>query len=245
MSTNINPPVPSGNFRVGRNGWVPDLVVMHTTTSTTQSAINWITSPESNVSYHYIIAANGNVTSAVDIANTAFANGTNTSIPNLHPSLSTNHIVRSRTANANYYTISIGFGDMNLNNGHLTNAQINATAGMLNIIRADVMSRWNRWIDMSRVTVIGHNEVAPRYQGGGSRACPRLRPYYVPFPFGQILQVLSQMPILMSASSVYPMGLEQDTDQEYMGMLLKDGMQGVRDELDSAPPPHEDQDADQ
>jgi len=209
MSTNINPAVPSNNFRVGRNGWVPDLIVFHTSGNTTQSAINTITNPSSRVSYHFIIAANGHVTRAVDIANTAFANGTGSG--NLSPALSTNHIVRSRTANANDYTISIAFGDMNLNGGHLTAAQIHAAAMQLNIIRADVFSRWNRWLDLNRTTIIGHNEVAPRYDGGGSRSCP-LWNRAVPFPFTQIIQTLNGMPGLLRFHELSSMG-------EYVGML--------------------------
>jgi len=205
MSTNINPPVPSGNFRVGRNGWVPDLIVLHTTTNTTQSAINWITNPTSNVSYHVIIAANGNVTRAVDIGNTAFANGTGTG--NRHHSHSTNHLVRSRTANANDYTISIAFGDMNLNQGNLTLAQINTAAMHLNILRAEIMMRWNRWVDLSRMTIIGHNEVTPLHTG--RNGCPILAPA-TSFPFVQIIQRLHELPILLPFSS-------EDTMSDYLG----------------------------
>lgn len=213
MRPNINPPVPAENFRVGRNDWIPDLIVMHTTGNTTQSAINTITNAANRVSYHFIIASNGRVTSAVDIANTAFANGTGSG--NLAPSHSTSSIVRSRAANANDYTISIAFGDMNLNSGHLTSAQIDAAASLLNGIRADVHSRWNHWIDMGRTRIIGHNEVTPRYADGRSRSCP-LWDRNVPFPFNQIIQRLNQLPVLLTAPVV---NSSVDGEHEYAGLL--------------------------
>jgi len=188
--------VPSGNFRVGRrDGWIPDIVVFHTTgLGTAQAGINTVRDPASGVSYHFIIAANGAVTSLVGIADTAFANGTGSG--NLAPSHSTNAIVRSRTANANDYTISVAFGDMDANSGRLTTAQINAAATLLSSIRESVRVRWNHRIDITRTTVIGHNEVTPRYSGGGSRSCPNLpATRNLQFPFTQILQRFNELPL--------------------------------------------------
>jgi len=92
---------------------------------------------------------------------------------------------------------------MNWNNGQLTQAQINSAAHLLNSLRAEVFSRWNRWVDMHTLSVIGHNDVTPTYSGGSSRSCPRLPTHTnVVFPFAAIINLLNSFPILFPWSSV-------------------------------------------
>lgn len=210
--SNIN--VPANNFTLGRTAGspnIPDMIVMHTSGNTTESAINTITNPSSGVSYHFLIAAGGTTHSAVGIRDTAHANGTGTN--NLHHSLSTSPIVRSRAVNANNYTISISFGDMNLNNGHLTQAQINAAANLMNAIRAEIFMIWGTWNNFWRSNVIGHSEVTPRMADGSVRHCP-LWNTAVPFPFNNIINLFHSLPILFPSSVGDPIVANLDTDGE-------------------------------
>jgi len=95
-------PMHSSRQRVNRNSWIPDLMVMHTTSHSTRSAVNTLKNAGSgnNVgSYRFIIAGSdvnatqshkhpagvrdGAVIRCVPVINTAFANGTGTG--NLSP----------------------------------------------------------------------------------------------------------------------------------------------------------------
>jgi len=206
--------VPLGNFSPGRLAGtpnIPDMLVVHTSGNTTQCAINTITNPSSGVSYHFIIAANGAITRAVGIRDTAHANGTGSG--NLHHTLSTNHIVRSRPVNANNYTISIAFGDMNLNAGHLTQAQINSCASLMNGLRAEIFTIWGTWTDFWRTNFVGHNEVKPRMRDGTVRHCPQWSTA-VPFPYTTILDLFHSQPILLPFSANEPIIVGKATSEE-------------------------------
>lgn len=107
---------PAGNFNTSasrRNAFGVDTVTFHTTGNTTQSAINTIINPANQVSYHFIIDNQGNVTQHVNMAHIAFHAGTQTTNPALNNYLghSTSEIFRQRRVNHNDYSIGIAFGD--------------------------------------------------------------------------------------------------------------------------------------
>ena len=59
----------SPNRTVGRQGWQPDMVVCHITEGAFDGTVSWITNPASQVSYHFVVAQDGRIVQAVDIAN--------------------------------------------------------------------------------------------------------------------------------------------------------------------------------
>jgi hypothetical protein len=105
---------------------------------------------------------------------------------------STHPIVRGRNTNANFYTVSIGFGDAGPQpfanspfigtNGRITSAQINAGAWLVEYIRYEIWENYGITIPIDRSTVIGHNEITPRTTGRPPGGCPG-----VDFPFNDIL----------------------------------------------------------
>ncbi|QQE09967.1 N-acetylmuramoyl-L-alanine amidase [Planctomycetota bacterium] len=62
----------SSNFTTGRSGNLLDLVVIHTTEGSYQSAINWFNNPAANVSAHYVIDKDGSATQMVSSWSTAW-----------------------------------------------------------------------------------------------------------------------------------------------------------------------------
>ena len=85
----------SPNHNIGRGGNVPDMMVLHTTGNTTQSAINTVMNRANQVSYHFIIAGadfeghgivpaykDGDIFQMVDIANTAWHSGISAAVRN-------------------------------------------------------------------------------------------------------------------------------------------------------------------
>jgi N-acetylmuramoyl-L-alanine amidase len=86
------------NFFEGRKGWKPKAIVLHITDGSLESAINTITNPKNEVSYHYVVAKNGSIYKFVDIDDTAWHAG-----KVVNPSWDL--IVQG--VNPNYYTIGV------------------------------------------------------------------------------------------------------------------------------------------
>ena len=186
----------SPNHNVGRQGWTPDFIVCHTTGGTTAGAIDWSTPrpgesveayhrrvpANDRVSYHFIVAQNGTTTQTVDITNTAWANGTANDNGNRDNRHSTITAVRERRVNANQYTISIGFGDMNLNSWRLTQQQIDTAATLLRHIQSEVNKLYGHTIPFTRNNIIGHNQITPITRPD----CPGRN-----FQFNEILAILN------------------------------------------------------
>jgi len=171
----------SPNRGVGRQGHTPDFIVMHTTGGSFTSAINTIMNIRSQVSYHFVIAHNGTVAQFVDIANTAWANGTRNDGGNLCNSHSTIEAVRERRVNANLYTVSIGFADMP--DGVPSEAQMTAAVELIRHIRCEVQRIYGLEIALARSNIVGHGEIAPRTRSG----CPGRA-----FPFDEIVRRLNE-----------------------------------------------------
>jgi N-acetyl-anhydromuramyl-L-alanine amidase AmpD len=86
------------NFWKGRKGWRPKAIVLHITDGSLKSAINTITNPEKQVSYHYIVAKDGSIYKFVDIDDTAWHCG-----KVVNP---TWELIIEKT-NPNFYTIGV------------------------------------------------------------------------------------------------------------------------------------------
>jgi len=173
----------SPNRNPGRQGHRPDIIVCHITEGSFDGALSWITNPASQVSYHYVVARDGRVVQAVDLADTAWANGTTSGTANngnQHSRLAT---VRNRNVNANLYTISIGFeGRFSEKQGDLSAAQLIASVGLITHIRREVTRIFGITIPISRENIVGHVDITPRHKPN----CPGPA-----FPYDKILTQLN------------------------------------------------------
>jgi len=175
----------SPNHTRGRGGWIPDIIVNHITEGAFPGSIEWVTNPMAQVSYHYMISRAGQITQCVELRDTAWANGTrgissnNDNLSNVFSTLTT---VRERNANANSFTISIGFeGRLHETGGALTPTQYAAALQLYTHIRNEVKNIWGTVIPICRNHIVGHFEITPRTKPN----CPGPR-----FPFDQIIQDL-------------------------------------------------------
>ena len=151
-------------FGTLRQGWIPDIITLHTSGWTKSSAINTIMNPANNVSYHYLISLAGDITQLVDIRNTAFHAGLSADLRRQ----SLLAAVRTRNVNPNLYTIGIAFGDLHLNRGRLTQAQIESVIWLIQCVRAEVRRIWGREIPIDRNHIVGHGQINPVTRSG----CP-------------------------------------------------------------------------
>ncbi|MCL2189961.1 MAG: N-acetylmuramoyl-L-alanine amidase [Defluviitaleaceae bacterium] len=174
----------SPNHNVGRNGTIPDMIVCHISEGSFDSALLWLTNPQSRVSAHFVVARDGRIVQLVAIEDTAWANGTsNTPDKNSWHGHSTLESVRTRAINANRYTISIEHeGRQAETNGALTPAQLEATIQLVAHIRAEVRRIYNHEIPLNRRHLVGHNEITPRTRP----LCPGAK-----FPFNEIIRRLT------------------------------------------------------
>lgn len=173
---------PSPNRNIGRQGHIPDFIVFHTTGGSFQSAINTILNPANQVSYHFVISRKGEIIQAVDLENTAWANGTTNNGDNRDNRHSTISVVRERRINANLYTVSIGFGDMPA--GNPSPQQIDAAVALVRHIRLEIERIYNYTIPITRNHIIGHNEITPITRPN----CPGRA-----FPFDDIIRRINEV----------------------------------------------------
>ncbi|MCL2528473.1 MAG: N-acetylmuramoyl-L-alanine amidase [Defluviitaleaceae bacterium] len=150
---------PSPNNNAGRQGQIPDFIVCHITGGSFTSALNTIANRNNQVSYHFVVSGRGEIVQAVDIADTAWANGTTNSGDNRDNRHSTIPEVRNRRRNANQYTVSIGFADSH--NGALTPVQLLAGVDLIWHIRNEVQKLFGHEIPMTRTRIVGHHEITP------------------------------------------------------------------------------------
>ena len=182
----------SPNRTIGRDRQIPDIICVHTTGNTFTSGVNTALNPSSGVSYHYIIAGrddaarqvrDGDIVQTVDLANMAWANGTNNSDTSLGNRFSTIQAVREREINANLYSVSIGLGDMP--NGIPSARQMDALVWLIQYIHSEVKRLFDFDIPLARTNVVGHNEIVPRHRPN----CPGRN-----FPWGELMERLNAMP---------------------------------------------------
>ena len=149
----------SPNHTKGRNAHVPDHFCLHTTGGTFSSGVNTVMNRASEVSYHFIISRTGEIRQFVNIADWAWANGTTNNGDNRDNSRSTLALVRQRRVNANWYTVSISFGDMPA--GNPSREQLTACAWLMNHVNAELAKSGIAPIPLRRDRVVGHGEITP------------------------------------------------------------------------------------
>jgi len=156
---------------------VPDFIVCHITGGSFTSAINTILNAANQVSYHFVVGRDGAIVQAVNINDTAWANGTTNSGDDRDNRHSTIPAIRNRRLNANLFTVSIGFADSS--GGELSAAQLSAGVELVAHIRREVHRLYGIDIPVARSNIIGHFEITPRTRPN----CPGPR-----FPFDELLR---------------------------------------------------------
>ena len=173
---NSPPGFPAPNRWTGRDGWVPDKIVLHTAGGSTQSAIHTAFNSFTNnrTSYHFIISSNGTITQLVPITDTAWANGTRHGDNLRCNTWAQSEVVRNRHVNANLYTISISFGEAGpaswIGGGRISQAQIEAGAWLIQHVRYQIWELYGLTIPVDRTSIIGHRDINPRTTG--INGCP-------------------------------------------------------------------------
>jgi len=132
----------SPNFTKGRNGYKPELVVIHVMAGSLAGTDSWFANPKSQVSTHYGIGLQGQVHQYVLEENTAWGNGRVS-----NPTYS----LYKPNVNPNLYTISIEHEGQDLSKG--TPAMIEASAKLVR----EIATRHN--IPIDRDHVIGHYQI--------------------------------------------------------------------------------------
>jgi len=178
----------SPNRNKGRQGQIPDFIVCHQTGGSFTSAINTILNPKNQVSYHFVVAQDGTIIQAVNIQDTAWANGTTNNNDNRDNMHSTIPEIRARRRNANQFTVSIGFADTTI--GELSPPQLSSAIDLIRHIRKEVQSLFGLEIPLSNI--IGHHQVTPITRPN----CPGSR-----FPFAEIITQLQEKELPQVISS--------------------------------------------
>ena len=187
---------PSPNRTAGRQGHAPDVIVFHITDGNFPGSIDWVVNPASQVSYHFMVSRSGEITQCVDMADTAWANGTTmTAGDSRNSQNSTLAIVRERRVNANLYTVSVGFEGVSAEtNGRLTLAQQDACVRLVQHIRGEARRLFGADIPVARTHIVGHSEVTPLTRPN----CPGRD-----FPFDEIIRALGGI-VPVSSPSLAP-----------------------------------------
>jgi N-acetylmuramoyl-L-alanine amidase len=133
---------PCPNFRVGRNGYKPEIITIHIMAGSLAGTDSWFASPTSQVSSHYGVGLKGEVHQYVKDEDQAWTQGyvNNPTFKLYKPGV-----------NPNAYCLSIEHEGFDLSNG--TEAQLNASAELIRTLAA----RHN--IPIDRDHIIGHYEI--------------------------------------------------------------------------------------
>lgn len=143
---------------MSRNGWKPDMIVLHVCEGTFKGSVSWLCNPGSGTSSHYVTGKNGELEQLVDLDKASWCNGTSTTKGDKYDyRRSTNRLVRERKTNANFYTISIENEGYSYKDGFgkLTEAQYQT---VLKLCR-ELIAKYN--IPVDREHIVGHYEIAP------------------------------------------------------------------------------------
>lgn len=144
---------------MSRNGWKPDMIVLHVCEGTYQGSISWLCNPNSGTSSHYVTGKNGELDQLVDLDKASWCNGTAVTEGAMYDyRRSTNRLVRERRTNANYYTISIENEGYSYKDGcgALTEPQYQTVLKLCK----ELIAKYN--IPVDREHIVGHYEIAPK-----------------------------------------------------------------------------------
>lgn len=169
----------SPNHYNGRFGWKADILVCHQTGGTSaEAALKWYLNPGAQCSPNDVIDTNGDIYHLVSYDNAAYCNGTQTTKPagKLYYKNATSKLVKSRKANANFFTYSIEF--VHCAKGDITEAQVQAAIWLIkNRIIPHAKSKGVNF-KVDRDHIIGHCEIDP----AGRSFCPGKN-----FPYDRII----------------------------------------------------------
>lgn len=149
----------------GRKNNIPDVIVLHNTGGNHISSAHWwFLDKSSYTSAHFLVDKDGEIRQYVSLADGSYCNGTTADKTQKHYyGNATNGVVKTRSQNANLYTVSIEFvgnvGDP------LTETQFETAVQLIKYIRKEVKRIYNRDIPINRLHIIGHYEVAPLTRG--------------------------------------------------------------------------------
>jgi N-acetylmuramoyl-L-alanine amidase len=132
----------SPNFEVGRRGNSLDAFVLHVSEGHFSGSLSWLLDPKSEVSYHYLVKENGEITQLVEDKDTAWHAG---------KMISANAYGAPYAPNPNFRTIGIayaGFAQIGP-----TFAQIHAVAWLIRHLSAI------HTIDIDRNHIIAHRDI--------------------------------------------------------------------------------------
>lgn len=133
---------PSPNFKAGRSGYKPEIIVLHVMAGSLAGTDSWFATPTSQVSANYGIGFNGEIHQYVKDEDTAWAQGrvVNPTFTLYKPSV-----------NPNLYCLSIEHEGQDLSVVH--EAQISASVELIKALA----SKWN--IPIDRDHIIGHYQI--------------------------------------------------------------------------------------
>lgn len=143
---------------MSRNGWKPDMIVLHVAEGTFKGTVSWCCNPNSGVSCHFVTGKNGEKEQLVDLDKASWCNGTSTKKGDKYDyRRSTNRLVRERKTNANFYTISIENEGYSYKDGKgaLTEKQYQTVLKLCK----ELIKKYN--IPVDREHIVGHYEIAP------------------------------------------------------------------------------------
>lgn len=145
--------IPKTNYRVGRNGLLPTLIVIHIAEGSKASVISHFKNPSSAVSSHFLVNKDGTIIQFVSTRDAAFGNGI---VDNPVSEL----VLMRGTKSVNDMSISIeheGFATQNL-----TPAQYASTIKLVKFLS----DKWG--IPLDSTHVVRHREI------NGGKSCPGL-----------------------------------------------------------------------
>lgn len=138
-----------------RNGYKPCLIVWHIADGTYNGTVAWEQNPESQVSSHFVLGQNGEITQLVPLDKAAWTQGV-VNQPT-HP-----YVKAHSGVNPNLYCVSIECeGRWSETKGALTDKQLAAAAELTRYIVAEVKRIYKVDIPIDREYMIGHCEINP------------------------------------------------------------------------------------
>ena len=143
--------IPTWNYKKGRDGYTPEIIVIHIAEGSKQSVIQEFTNPVTQKSTHFLVCKDGEVLQFVQVWDTAWGNG----IP-VNPTAW--EIKRRSGLNPNLYTVSIEFEGYA--HEDITGIQYEKGAELLRFLSKELK------IALVRELVIGHREIR------ANKSCP-------------------------------------------------------------------------
>lgn len=130
--------IPSPHFSARKNNEI-DAIIIHHTGDSIKSALSWMQMKESKVSYHYLIAKNGDIYQMVKEANKAWHAGVST--------------LETRT-NVNTFSIGVAFEGKGEKPEPYTKEQYEAGAKLCKLLK-------KKYEKITNGRIVGHKHIAP------------------------------------------------------------------------------------